>query len=285
MEIESQKALIAGLYNRCAPTFDQIGPKLFTIFGQQLVTLLDIKEGATVLDVATGRGANLFPAAERVGDRGWVVGIDLASVMVQETAREAATRGYDHVTVQQMDAEALRFADESFDHVLCGYAIFWFHDFHKALSEFYRVLTVGGQTGITMSSGQDSTWQWYHELLRSYDAQYSLDVDYGLPKRGINRDVVGLERAMGEVGFADVRTVTIDHKFFYTEAEEWWDALWTHGSRSPLEQMPDEVLARFKEECFRHLPQLATNKGYPFQQTTTYTLANKISVTIQQMGV
>src|ERR1700726_3837668 len=98
------KANITGLYNRVAATYGQVGPERFAYAGRHLVEHMGISDGARVLDVAVGRGANLFPAAEKVGPRGQVIGIDLAENMVQETKAEIERRNISHATVLQMDA-------------------------------------------------------------------------------------------------------------------------------------------------------------------------------------
>ena len=78
---QDPKTNIAGLYNRVASLYGQVGPDFFSYAGRHLVEHMDIAEGAKVLDVAVGRGANLFAAAEKVGPRGQVIGIDLAANM------------------------------------------------------------------------------------------------------------------------------------------------------------------------------------------------------------
>src|SRR5438309_1467556 len=121
-----QKEQIAGLYNRVAATYDHVGPNVFSQFGQQVVDLLGISPGAQVLDVAAGRGANLFQAAEKVAATGRVVGIDLSEAMVQETRSAINRKGLQNTSMLQMDAENLTFADASFDYVLCSFAYFFF---------------------------------------------------------------------------------------------------------------------------------------------------------------
>ena len=149
MRIE-QKSLFSGLFDRAAPTYDQVGPLFFTHFGQRLVELMQIPRGAHVLDVATGRGAVLFPAAEAVGAQGRVIGIDLAPMMVQETAEVIAHRKLaPQVAVMPMDAETLQFPDASFDYLLCGFALFFFPQLDRALAEFRRVLKPQGRIGVT----------------------------------------------------------------------------------------------------------------------------------------
>src|SRR5690348_6260576 len=88
-----RKRYIAAAYGRLAPDYDRIGPRLYSYFGRCLVEFAPILPGTEVLDVAAGRGAVLFPAAERVGERGRVIGIDLTEAMVQHTAAELHQRG------------------------------------------------------------------------------------------------------------------------------------------------------------------------------------------------
>jgi cation transport regulator len=91
---------------------------VFALFGRQAVAIAGVSAGDRVLDLAAGRGANLFAAAEVVGLAGRAIGVDLAAAMVDETAREIQARGLGGLgtaEMLQMDAEALSFADATFD--------------------------------------------------------------------------------------------------------------------------------------------------------------------------
>ena len=48
--------------------------------------------------------------------------------MLNEVDAEIRDMDLTQASVKQMDGEALDFADTSFDHLLCGYTIFWFSD-------------------------------------------------------------------------------------------------------------------------------------------------------------
>ncbi len=75
---EAMKKEVVGMYDRAAPLYGQVGTKQFTYFGSLLIERLALPAGAQVLDLASGRGAILLAAAEKVGAACRVVGIDLA---------------------------------------------------------------------------------------------------------------------------------------------------------------------------------------------------------------
>jgi ubiquinone/menaquinone biosynthesis C-methylase UbiE len=102
------------------------------------VELVEIHAGKRVLDAASGAGAILFPAAEQVGPRGRVVGIDLAGSMVERLRQGIAHRGLPQAQAQIMDAQDLKFPNASFDFVLCGFALDVLPNPEEALSEFRR---------------------------------------------------------------------------------------------------------------------------------------------------
>ena len=149
----TQQEGIVGVFSRAAATYDRIGPPFFAHFGQRLVERAHLTPGADVLDVAAGRGAVLFAAAQQVGPSGRVRGIDLSADMVRETLADIQRAGSQQVTMQQMDAEQLDFPAAAFDRVLCGFAVWFFPQPHRALHEFFRVLRPGGRVGLTTLGG------------------------------------------------------------------------------------------------------------------------------------
>src|SRR4051794_13624397 len=79
---EDLRAAVAGVFDRAADAYDQVGVELFGPVGRRLVALSGVKPGWRVLDVGCGRGAVLLPLADAVGPAGEVVGVDLAPRMV-----------------------------------------------------------------------------------------------------------------------------------------------------------------------------------------------------------
>jgi len=151
---------IVGVFSRAADAYDRIGPPVFAHFGRWLVERTSPAAGASVLDVATGRGAVLFPAARKVGPTGRAVGLDLSAAMVQETAADIGHSGWRHIEVKRGDAEHLDFPDASFDQVLCGFALWFFPHPEHALREFFRVLKPGGVIGVTAWAQECPVLRW-----------------------------------------------------------------------------------------------------------------------------
>src|SRR6266498_4392633 len=168
-DVIERKYTVSGVFHRSSSTYGRIGPNFFSHFGRNLVSHANLPLHARVLDVACGRGAVLFPAANAVGPKGFVTGIDFAEGMVKETAREVADRGLSNVGVYQMDAEHLDFRDSSFDAVLCGFAIFFFPQLERALAEFRRVLKPGGSIAVSTWGNQfDEDFDWFDQLVKKY---------------------------------------------------------------------------------------------------------------------
>jgi ubiquinone/menaquinone biosynthesis C-methylase UbiE len=269
---DTQKEQIAGLYHRVASTYGHVGPSIFAYAGQHLVEHVGMTEGAQVLDIGAGRGANLFPAAETVGPHGQVIGIDLAPGMVQETAAEIERRNLPHVSMLQMDAEHLTFPDASFDAVLCGFAIFLFPHLEQALSEFFRVLRPGGKVGITVAQDLDALSHWYGEHITEYHTRYQIPLCAG---GGKGSNYSELPRYLTHTGLIHIQVLQEQVDFVYTNAQEWWHSRWTHGPRYALEQMTPEVLKQFREEVFARLAQEAQSQSIHETLRLQYILADK----------
>jgi O-methyltransferase / aklanonic acid methyltransferase len=76
--VDDAKSATARVYDVLSSSYNQIVP-FFTYFGERLVAAAGISAGDRVLDVATGQGACLIPAATAVGPSGWLSGSTSAS--------------------------------------------------------------------------------------------------------------------------------------------------------------------------------------------------------------
>jgi ubiquinone/menaquinone biosynthesis C-methylase UbiE len=266
------KDRVARLYSSVAVAYQEKGPPFFAHAGNRLVEIAGVKAGDTVLDVAAGRGAVLFPAADRVGPDGRVVGIDLAGGMVTQTRAEIAQRGLSHAEMRHMDAEALDFPDASFTHALCSFAVFFFPDLPRVLSEMLRVLRPGGTVGFAFTRGYEQRWLWYEQLLRKVGAFDGLPPSPG--SDNVRQPNV-LAAALSDAGFADA-TETLEETDLFTESPEmWWESLWTHGSRVALERLSPETIERVKSVSLKRAHAMIEPGGLRHHYTFVYVTATK----------
>jgi O-methyltransferase/aklanonic acid methyltransferase len=262
-------------FNTVAPHYDVGGA--FDYFGERLVALVGVEHGQRVLDVASGRGAVLFPAAERVGETGVVIGIDLAEGMVEATNEEAMRRGV-ALRVRVMDAEQLEFPDAAFDRVLCGFGLMFFPHLDQALGEIRRVLAPGGRLGV-------SVWQTgltadLRAILNDLRTATAVSPDSaggpggGLPSTTIGSPITdpdALMRPLVRAGFADVRVTADSASFRFADVEQYWEDARGMALRHTLDALDAEQTERVRSCLIERLRPLQGPDG--IQVTGTALLA------------
>jgi SAM-dependent methyltransferase len=113
----------------------------------ELVRVLGIGPGATVLDLAAGSGKltrQLLPA-----------GAVLVAVEPSQAMRERLAAAVPAVRVLEGTAEAIPLPDGSLDAVTVGQAFHWF-DGPRAVAELHRVLRPGGRVGLVWNVRDES---------------------------------------------------------------------------------------------------------------------------------
>lgn len=114
------------------------------IVGEDLCEALDIRSGQQLLDVAAGNGNAALAAARRWCE---VVAVDYVPALL-ERARERASANKLAIEFREGDAEALPFADESFDAVVSTFGVMFTPDQDAAATEMIRVCRSGGKIGL-----------------------------------------------------------------------------------------------------------------------------------------
>ena len=114
------------------------------IVGEQLAEACDLRTDESVLDVAAGNG-NATLAAARRGCL--VTSTDYVGSLLERGAERARAEGL-QATFEVADAEALPFADASFDAVLSTFGVMFSPDQAGAAAELARVCRPGGRIGL-----------------------------------------------------------------------------------------------------------------------------------------
>jgi ubiquinone/menaquinone biosynthesis C-methylase UbiE len=114
------------------------------IVGEELCEALDLRAGQKVLDVAAGNGNVSLAAARR-----WcsVVSTDYVAALL-ERGRVRATADGLAIEFKEADAEALPFADGSFDVVVSTFGVMFTPNQERAAAELLRVCRSGGLIGL-----------------------------------------------------------------------------------------------------------------------------------------
>ena len=210
----------------------------------------------------------LFPAAERVGPGGHVIGIDLAEGMARETEMEIQRRGLKQAEARQMDAEQLTFPDSSFDFVVCGFSLQFFPHLEKALSEFRRVLKPGGHIAVTTWASDDERWNWFDDLRNAYGAVVKL----GSQSLDKPEEIQGW---ISQAGFENIRITSKELDMVYLDEEEWWNVEWSISARAGLEKLSLEALERFKAEASEKVQAQKQEDGFHYRLEAFCTVADK----------
>jgi len=132
---------VEGVYEKIAKVYDlTFGP---TLHPGRLVALeqMGIKPGDRILEVGIGTGINvsLYPRHCHV------TGIDFSTKMLDKARERVARKGLSNVSLHEMDAASLSFADGSFDIVYAPYVISVVSDPVRVVREMRRVCRPGGK--------------------------------------------------------------------------------------------------------------------------------------------
>ena len=171
--------------------------------------------GEHALDVACGTGLVSLRMAAAVGAAGTVVGTDISGQMVEEARRIAAERGLAHAGFERADAEALPFAEASFDVAVCGLGLMYVPDAVKALGEMRRLLRPGGRVAAAVwGARRNCGWA---EIFPITDARVASEVCPMFFHLGTNET---LAQALAAAGFVDVRLERLATELRYASAED-----------------------------------------------------------------
>lgn len=113
------------------------------------VALASLREGETVLDLGAGAGFDCFLAAQAVGPKGRVIGVDMTPEMIEKARENARKGGYGNVEFRFGEIENLPAADNSVDAVISNCVISLSPAKEKVIAEAFRVLKPGGRVMIS----------------------------------------------------------------------------------------------------------------------------------------
>jgi demethylmenaquinone methyltransferase/2-methoxy-6-polyprenyl-1,4-benzoquinol methylase len=129
---------VVSKYNRIAKNYDQIESPIELIYRKwRKEAIANLSGRVLEIGVGTGRNLEYYPANCSV------TGIDISQGMLDKAQEKI--RNKKNITLRLMDAENLKFPDESFDYVVSTFVLGSIPDPVKALREMRRVLKPSGE--------------------------------------------------------------------------------------------------------------------------------------------
>ena len=104
-----------------------------------------IQAGETVLDVGSGGGFDCFIAANFVGPKGKVIGVDMTDAMLEKSRTTAQSMGLGQVEFRKGFVEELPVDDKSVDVVISNGVVNLCPDKYRVFAEIFRALKPGGR--------------------------------------------------------------------------------------------------------------------------------------------
>ena len=120
---------------------EYLGPVMFEPYAADLVGRLRMSDGMRVLELACGTGVVTRRQRAALPESATLVATDLNEAMVSYARAAVPASG---IEWQTADAQALPFADASFDAVVCQFGIMFLPDTVLGFAEAHRVLVPGG---------------------------------------------------------------------------------------------------------------------------------------------
>ena len=151
--VEEKAGLVRGVFDSVADRYDimndLMSAGLHRLWKRYTVEAAAVRPGQRVLDLAGGTGDLALQFARRVGPEGLVVLADINAAMLERGRQRLVDAGAaGNLTLAQVDAENLPFADGSFDRVTIAFGLRNVTRKDEALRSMHRVLAPGGMALI-----------------------------------------------------------------------------------------------------------------------------------------
>ena len=147
--VADKQKRVAGVFDSVAAKYDLMNDLMslgvHRLWKRFVIDLAGVRSGEKVLDVAGGTGDLSREFSKKVGPSGLVVLSDINAAMLGEGRRRLADHGVLDLPIVQANAEALPFAEGTFDCITIGFGLRNVTDKDAALRSMAKALKPGGR--------------------------------------------------------------------------------------------------------------------------------------------
>jgi SAM-dependent methyltransferase len=220
----------------------------------------------------------VIAAAQIVGDRGQVIGIDISARMLEQAQSKVDALELKNVEFQLADAEVLNYPLNYFDQILCANTFPWMERKEATLKLWHQFLKPGGRIGVHTPA---DTAYIGAVVLQKVLAKYDISLEASNRIGSIEQ----CQNLFSNAGFEAVEVKTEQHGSYTSldKAKATWEGVVVHPSStslkvfsSGLSQLTSAQLAQAKAEFDAELESRQTNQGIWDDLTTLYILGRKI---------
>jgi ubiquinone/menaquinone biosynthesis C-methylase UbiE len=201
--------------------WDEFMMEFLKPFGDEIIRMIEPREGDSILDVASGTGEPGLTISEMIG-KGKVVITDLAEGMLDVARDNALRRGDVNIEIINCDVSELPFDDNSFDAISCRMGFMFFPEMQMAADEMYRVLKPGGKIAAAVWGAPEKNF-WITSIMSAINRNLQVPTPvtdapgmFRCAKSGLLAGV--LENA----GFTDISELEKNHKKSIGNEELFW---------------------------------------------------------------
>jgi SAM-dependent methyltransferase len=248
INMEAFAAFEAAGWEQKAAGYDEFFGQITTRVIGALLDAARVGQGDRVLDLASGPGYVAARAAQQGAE---VVGVDVAEAMVA-----LARQHHPELAFRRADAEALPFADGSFDSVVGNFLVHHLGRPERAISGFARVLAPGGRLALTVWDLPDRCrfLGVFLDAIAAAGASPPPDIPAG-PDFFRFSGEEGFASLLYGAGFEHVELKTLDFTQSIGSVEQLWDGLMGGSVRvaAMIAGQPPETKKRIRAELEREV--------------------------------
>lgn len=254
-------------WNKFSPgwkKWDDLTMDFLKPMGDEIIRMIQPKDGDTVLDVAAGTGEPGLTIASMI-PKGKVIVTDLAEGMLEIARENASKRGLKNLETKIADVCALPFPDNTFDAISCRFGYMFFPDMVLATKEMVRVLKPSGRIATSVWNIPEKNF-WITASMGTIN-NIMLPIAIGIPPPPA--DAPGMFRCAGkgmmenlfrQAGLKNISEKEVEGKLKSETVDTYWSFITEVAAPvvAALGKADEATRQKIKEEVFKKV-----NQKYP----------------------